>query len=431
MLEPISTDSVTIARGDARTIAAARAALEGRRRGVRALLPFLGPAFIASVAYVDPGNFATNLSGGASFGYLLLWAVLAANVMAMLVQMLAAKLGIATGRNLAELCRERFQRRASVALWLQAEVVAVATDLAEVIGAALGINLLFGIPLVYSGLLAGGASFALLALQHFGFRQLEAVITALVGTIVVGIGIELARATPDSGEVARHLLVPSFAGHESVLLAVGIVGATVMPHVIYLHSALTQDRVRAEDDGQRRRTERYERGDVLIAMAIAGFINLAMLAVFAELFQGTAVDTITGAFHALERGEGRLPALAFGIALLASGLSSASVGTYAGQVVMQGFIRRRIPLFARRAVTLVPSLVVIAIGVDPTRALVLSQVVLSFGIPFALVPLVAFTSRRELMGSLANTRLTATVAWAVAALIIALNLYLLSSLVPL
>ena len=410
--------------GEAATVRAAQEAIDGHRTGLRALWPFLGPAFIASVAYVDPGNFATDVAGGAKFGYLLLWAVLAANLMAMLVQTLSAKLGIATGRNLAEVCRDNLPRRVSFGLWLQAEVIAMATDLAEVLGAALGLSLLFGIPLGWGAVIAVGAAFAILALQAFGFRQLEAVIAVFVGVIVIAFAFELLAVTPDPGNMAGDLFSPDFNG-EALLLAVGIVGATVMPHVIYLHSALTQSRVRGRTEAELKRIQRFERIDVLMAMTIAGLVNLSMLAIFAARFYGTDAESIEDAYHGLYADPGRWAAILLGVALLASGLSSSSVGTLAGQVVMQGFIRRQIPLFARRAITAAPALIVAVAGVDPTRALVLSQVVLSFGIPFALIPLVLFTSNRRVMGGLVNSRLTTVAAWAIACVISALNVFLL------
>jgi manganese transport protein len=397
-------------------------------RGRLRLLPFLGPAFIAAVAYIDPGNFATNVAGGAKFGYLLLWVVLAANLIAMVVQTQSAKLGIATGKNLPELCREVFGRRVSLGLWLQAEVVAMSTDIAEVVGAALGLYLLFGIPLFVAGLISGAGAFAILALQQRGFRRLEAAIAALAGVVVLGFGFEILEAHPDGGQVARHLVVPGFAGSESVLLATGIIGATVMPHVVYLHSALTQRRVVGRDDRERRKILAFERVDVVIAMTLAGIVNISMMTMAAALFHGsglTDVDTINGAFDALHTLVSGHAATAFGIALLASGFASSSVGTMAGQVVMQGFIRRRIPIFLRRAITLAPALVVLAVGFNPTEALVVSQVVLSFGIPFALVPLLLIARRADVMGPLANPRWLSILAGTLGALIIALNLFLL------
>ncbi|MBN9623636.1 MAG: Nramp family divalent metal transporter, partial [Actinobacteria bacterium] len=368
------------------------------------------------------------ISGGAKFGYLLLWVVLAANLVAMLVQTQSAKLGIATGKNLAELCRERYSRRTSIGLWLQAEIVAMACDLAEIVGAALGLNLLFGIPLFAAGLIAGAGTFALLALQRYGFRRLEAAITVLVGVVVVAFAYELFDASPDGSEVARHMFVPGFGGTESILLATGIVGATVMPHVIYLHSALTQNRITGRNDEERRRILRFEKIDVVIALALAGMVNLAMMIVAAALFHGgslAGIETIEGAYHGLQSLDRDGAATIFGIALLASGFASSSVGTMAGQVVMQGFIHRQIPIFLRRAFTLAPALLVLAIGLNPTDALVGSQVVLSFGIPFALVPLILIASKREVMGELVNPRWLSASAGVLAALIIALNVFLL------
>jgi len=417
--------------GEAAVAEAARRSLEGESRGVRRIWPFLGPAFIAAVAYIDPGNFATNIAGGAKFGYTLLWVVLAANLVAMLVQTQSAKLGIATGRNLAELCRERFSRRTSIGLWLQAELVAMATDVAEVVGAALGLNLLFGIPLFPAGLIAGAGAFAILALQQFGFRRLEAGITALVGVVVASFVIELFHAKPAAGEVAKHLVLPGFSGSESILLATGIVGATVMPHVVYLHSALTQRRIVGRDEAEKKRILGFEKVDVVIALSLAGLVNLSMMIVAAALFNTsglTGIDTIEGAFEGLETLVSANAATIFGVALLASGFASSSVGTMAGQVVMQGFIQRRIPIFMRRAITLAPALFVLAIGFNPTDALVFSQVVLSFGIPFALVPLLLIARRRDIMGALANPGWLTAVAGSLAGLIIALNAFLIADL---
>jgi manganese transport protein len=414
--------------GEARVADAARRSLDGHNTGIRRIWPFLGPAFVAAVAYVDPGNFATNLAGGAKFGYLLLWVVLAANLIAMLVQTQSAKLGIATGKNLAELCRERFSRRTSIGLWLQAEVVSMATDVAEVVGAALGLNLLFGIALFPAGVIAGAGAFGILALQRMGYRRLEAGITVLVGVVVASFVFELFDAKPQVSEIGRHLFVPGFAGTESILLATGIIGATVMPHVVYLHSALTQRRIVGRDEPEKKKILGFEKVDVVIALSLAGLVNLSMMIVAAALFHEsgfTGVESIDGAFEALQTLVSHRAATIFGIALLASGFASSSVGTMAGQVVMQGFIRRRIPLFLRRTITLAPALFVLAIGVDPTDALVGSQVVLSFGIPFALVPLVIIASKSEVMGELVNPRWLTALASVIAALIIALNVFLL------
>jgi manganese transport protein len=393
------------------------------------LLPFLGPAFIACVAYVDPGNFATNIAAGSKFGFTLVWVIVASNLMAMLIQTLSAKLGIATGRNLPEVCRERFSRKTSIGLWIQAEFIAMATDLAEFLGAALGIQLLLGIPLFPAAVITGVITLLILGLQRYGFRPFEAVITAFVFVIGICYLGELYFAHPPLGTVAKHAVVPEFAGNESVLLAVGIIGATVMPHVIYLHSALTQQRIVPRNDEEAKTLFRYTRLDVLIAMVIAGLINISMLVVAATVFYGSGllnVDSLEGAHRTLEPILGGASSVLFALALTASGLSSATVGTLSGQVVMQGFIQRQIPLFVRRIVTMIPAFVVIALGLNPSRTLVLSQVVLSFGIPFALIPLVIFTSRRDVMGVLVNRRMTIVASIAVAALISGLNIFLLA-----
>jgi manganese transport protein len=403
----------------------ARRTLRGDRRS---LWPFLGPAFIACVAYIDPGNFATNVAGGSKFGLTLVWVIVASNLMAMLIQTLSAKLGLATGRNLPEVCRDHFSRRTTIALWLQAEVIAMATDLAEFLGAALGLKLLLGIPLFVATIVTGITTFAILGLQRFGFRPLEAVITAFVFVIGICYLAELWLAHPPFRAVLHHAVVPGFQGRESVLLAVGILGATVMPHVIYLHSALTQNRIVPRNADEARTLYRYTRIDVLLAMTVAGLINVAMLVIAATVFFNsglTNVSSLEGAERTLQPILGGGASVFFALALTASGLSSSTVGTLSGQVVMQGFIRRRIPILVRRAVTMIPAFVVIGIGADPSRTLVLSQVVLSFGIPFALVPLVIFTSRRDVMGALANSRPTIALAAAVAGLISALNVFLL------
>ncbi|MGE5285595.1 MAG: Nramp family divalent metal transporter, partial [Actinomycetota bacterium] len=391
------------------------------------LLPFMGPAFIASVAYIDPGNFATNIQGGAKFGYTLLWVIVASNLMAMLLQALSAKLGIATGLNLAEHCRRRFSRPVVVVMWGLMEVVAMATDLAEFLGAAVGFNLLFGIPLWLAGILTAIATFLILGLERYGFRPIEAVITALVGIVSVSYLIETVLDKPDWGNVLYHAVVPQFSGEESVLLATGILGATVMPHAIYLHSALTQGRVVVKDPVQLRRLFRYELVDVTVAMGLASLINMAMLIMAATTFfkHGlTEVASLETAHRTLEPLLGKGSSWIFAVSLLASGLSSSAVGTMAGQVMMQGFLKRRIPVWIRRLVTIVPSLVVISIGLDPTRTLVISQVVLSFGLPFAIIPLIMFTRSKSEMGILVNHAATTAITGGVATLIIALNVYL-------
>lgn len=418
---------------DVSTIDAAQQVLSGKskKRGLARLLPFLGPAFIASVAYVDPGNFATNIQGGAQYGYTLLWVVVASNLMAMLIQTLSAKLGIASGQNLAELCRTHFSRRVTLGMWVLMELVAMATDLAEFLGAALGFNLLFGIPLWIAGVLTAITTFIILGLERYGFRPLEAVITALVGVISISYVIETILDQPEWSRVFYHAVVPQFSGPESVLLATGILGATVMPHVIFLHSALTQGRIVVRKPDQMRRLYRYEVIDVIIAMGLAGLINAAMLMMAAATFNRHGllnVGTIEEAHRTLEPLLGSAASWVFAISLLASGLSSSSVGTMSGQVIMQGFLHRHIPVWIRRLATMVPSLIVIAIGLDPTRTLVISQVVLSFGLPFAIIPLILFTRRRDIMGVLTNHRFTTITASVVAALIVALNIFLLTQI---
>ena len=396
----------------------------GRIRGIVALL---GPAFVAAVAYIDPGNFATNFSAGAKFGYLLVWVIVVANLMAMLVQYLSAKIGVATGRDLPELCREHFPRAVSIGLWVQAEAIAMATDLAEFVGAAIGLNLLFHVPLFPAGILTAAVAFGILALEQRGYRRFELAICGLLGIVFLGFAYDLATVGTDPVGIASGL-VPRFAGADSLLLVAGIIGATVMPHVVYLHSALTKSRVHCRDDSERRELLRFQRLDVLIGLGAAGLINLSMLFIAARLFNHTGradVDSIDAAHAGLGQLVGGGAALAFAAALLASGLSSSSVGTYAGQVVMQGFIRRRIPLFVRRGLTMLPALLVLGLGLPATDSLVVSQVVLSFGIPFALVPLVLLTRRRDIMGPFVNARITTVATAGIAALIIALNVYLL------
>jgi manganese transport protein len=414
--------------GEAAVARAARQSLDGNRRGFARVWPFLGPAFIAAVAYIDPGNFATNISAGSQFGYLLLWVVLMANLMAMVVQTQSAKLGIASGMNLPEACRENFSRKTSFLLWIQAELVAMATDIAEIVGAALALNLLFGMPLLEAAVVSGAISFAVLELQRRGFRRLEAGIAGMVGIVVLGFAFEIIAAEPDASETLRGLFVPGFAGTESILLASGIIGATVMPHVIYLHSALTQRRIVGRDETEKRKILGFERVDVLIAMALAGLVNISMMAMAAALFSGGefgAIDSIEGAYAGLGEAISDQAATIFGVALLASGLASASVGTMSGQVVMQGFLDRRIPLYLRRGITLAPAILIVALGVAPTDALVLSQVVLSFGIPFALVPLLVLSMRKKVMGSLVNPRWLSGLVGLIVTPIIALNLFLL------
>ncbi len=430
-LEKTLTATPTTAdKNDASTIQAANAVLQGTsKKGFFArLLPFLGPAFIACVAYVDPGNFATNIAAGAQYGYMLLWVILASNLMAMLIQALSAKLGIATGKNLAEMCREQFPRPVVWAMWGLMEIMAMATDLAEFLGAALGFNLLFGIPLFEAGILTAISTFLILSLEKRGFRPLEAVITTFVGVIAICYVIETILDRPTWGLIGYHFVVPQFQGTESILLATGILGATVMPHVIFLHSALTQGRIVVREPAQLKKLFRFELIDVAVAMGVAGLVNAAMLIMAAATFHANglgAIGTIEEAYKTLQPLLGPAAGTVFAVSLLASGLSSSTVGTMAGQVIMQGFLHRRISVWLRRLVTILPSLIVIYLGLDPTRTLVISQVVLSFALPFAVVPLVMFTRRRDLMGVLVNHKLTTIAAVIVATLIISLNLFLL------
>jgi len=430
LMEPATAPAIPAGGSSAGTVASATQVLEGRssKRGFARIMPFIGPAFIACIAYIDPGNFATNIAGGAKYGYLLVWAIAMSNLMAMLIQSLSAKLGIATGMNLPEVCRAQFPRPVVYVLWALAEVVAMATDLAEFLGAALGFNLLFHIPLFPAALLTAVCTFLILALERYGFRPIEAVISVMVGVIALCYILETILGKPDFGQAAKSFFPPKFDGTESVLLAVGILGATVMPHVIYLHSSLTQHRIRAKTDQEAKRLYRFEVVDVVIAMGIAGFVNAAMLMMAAATFHAaglTDIDAIEDAHKTLEPLLGGAAPVIFAVSLLVSGLSSSTVGTMAGQVMMQGFLKVYIPIWVRRIVTMLPALLVIAIGLNPSRTLILSQVVLSFGIPFALVPLVIFTRRRDIMGALVNRQLTTVLITGVAAVIIGLNLFLL------
>lgn len=393
---------------------------------VRGPLPLYGPAFVAAIAYVDPGNFATNTAAGSTYGYLLLWVLVVSNLMAMLIQYLSAKSGIATGRSLAELCRDHFPRRVSAGLWVQAEAVAIATDLAEVLGGAIALRLLFDVPLLAGGLITAAVAFVLLGFQSRGARPFEVVITGLLLVVLGGFTYSLLAAGVDPAAAAGGLR-PAFDGVPSLLLASGMLGATVMPHVIYLHGALTQRRYARRTEEQRSALLRSQRVDVVLAMSVAGLVNIMMLVVAARVLSGAAepVTTLEGAHAGLGAALGPTAATLFALALLASGFAASGVGTLSGQVVMQGFLRRRIPLVVRRLVTILPALAIIAADVDVTQALVLSQVVLSFGIPFALVPLVMLTRRADLMGGLVNRRGTTAVATAVAGVVVALNLGLI------
>jgi manganese transport protein len=405
----------------------AHAVLEGRRRGVRALLPFIGPSFIASVAYIDPGNFATNIQGGSQFGYNLLWVILMANLMAMLIQGLSAKLGIATGRSLAEICRAEFPAPIVYAMWIASEIGAMATDVAEFLGASLGLNLLLHVPLLPATLLTGAATYAVLTLQRYGARPLEAVIGALVGVIAISYVVETIFSHPDWRQVAYHSFVP-YLSSSSLFVSVGIIGATVMPHVVYLHSALMQDRIVPRNEREAHRIFRFTIPDIVIAMSTAGMINMAMLYMAAATFHThglTSVGDIPSAYHTLTPLLGPAASVIFAVSLLASGLSSSAVGTMAGQVIMQGFVGFSIPIHVRRLVTMAPTVIIVAIGFNPTQTLVFSQVILSTVLPVPVIALTLFTARTRLMGVLVNHRSTTLVATLCTALIVSLNVLLL------
>lgn len=394
---------------------------------IRQLLKFFGPAFMVSVAYIDPGNFATNISGGSMFNYNLIWVILWSNLMAIFLQSMSAKLGIATGRNLPEMCGILFKRRTNWILWLCAEIAAMATDLAELLGGTLGLYLLFHIPMIYAGLLTSIMTFVIVYLEKYGQRVVEVVITCLVAIISIAYGLELFLAAPDWAQVGFHTLIPSLPNGQAVLIAVGMLGATVMPHVIYLHSQLVQCRNKDKTDEEKKKHLRMERLDIVIAMNIAFFVNAAMIIVSAAVFfrNGIVVDTIEQAHKSLEPLLGGLSSGAFGIALFASGLSSAAVGTMAGQTIMKGFVGLNIPINVRRIITMAPAMIIIALGINPMKALVLSQVTLSFALPLAIIPMIMITKRKELMGSFANKPFTNVMGYIITSVIIGLNVVLL------
>jgi len=428
--QPIENMNLDDLAEEDKTRAAARAALDGRSRGLRAILPFLGPAFIACVAYIDPGNYATNIQGGSAFGYNLLWIIALANLMAMLLQTMSAKLGLATGHNLAEMCRKQFPPLVVYTMWVVSEVAAMATDLAEFLGASIALNLLFGIPLLYATLITGIVTYLILLLEQHGFRPLEALITSLVGVIALCYVIETFFSRPDWGQVGFHTVVPWLGGSQSVLFAVGIIGATVMPHVIYLHSSLTQKRIIPRSEQEARRIFRWSIPDVVIAMGLAGLVNMAMLYMAAATFHAhgrSDIADINTAYQTLTPLLGGAASFVFAISLLASGLSSSTVGTMAGQVIMQGFVGFTIPIWVRRLVTMLPAVIVAIIGLNPTNTLVISQVVLSFALPLPVITLIMFTRRRDLMGTLVNKPLTTWAAIACSVVILSLNVWLLYS----
>ncbi|KWB56552.1 divalent metal cation transporter [Burkholderia ubonensis] len=409
-----------------RTEHAARAALEGRRTGAAALLPFVGPAVIASIGYMDPGNFATNIQAGAAYGYRLLWVVLAANAIAMLFQAMSAKLGIVTGRNLAELCREHFPAPVVWGMWIASEVAAMATDLAEFLGGALAFGLLCHLSLLAGMVATGCATCAILALEKRGFRPLEAAIATLVGVIGACYLGELLIAPQDWPAAAFHLVVPQLPDHAALTIAVGIIGATIMPHTLYLHSGLTQGRTAPRNDAERRRLVRFSNREVVAALGLAGVVNLAMVMMAASAFHRSApgMTDIGDAYHTLVPVLGPAAGALFLVALLTSGVSSSVVGTMAGQVVMQGFIRRRMPVWVRRAVTVAPAFAVVALGCDVTHAMVLSQVVLSFVLPMPMIALLMLSARGDVMGEHAMRAPLRMTAGAATVVIVALNAYL-------
>jgi manganese transport protein len=410
-----------------RSVAAAREVLAGRRSGLSARLAFVGPAVVASIAYMDPGNFATNIQAGAKYGYDLLWVVLAANLIAMLFQALSAKLGIVTGRNLAEMCRDQFPPAIVWAMWIVSEIAAMATDLAEFLGGAIGLALLLQMPLLAGMAVTACITYGILMLERTGFRPIELIIGGLVGVIALCYLIEMFIAPVDWGAAAFHTVVPQIADAEALLLAVGIIGATVMPHAVYLHSALTQARTPVRSGVEKRQVLRFSNQEVVIALAVAGVVNMAMVMMASSAFHAGHRDVaeIETAYHTLTPLLGGAAAGVFLMSLIASGISSSTVGTMAGQVIMQGFVGFRIPIAVRRLVTMAPAFVVVALGVNATRALVISQVVLSIALPLPMIALLMFTRRPDIMGAFANGRLTNVAALLGTVVVLALNVFLI------
>ncbi len=411
-----------------RTLVTARQVLAGRRGGLRTVLAFAGPAVVASIAYMDPGNFATNIQAGAKYGYGLLWVVLLANVIAMLFQGLSAKLGIVTGRNLAELCRDHFPRPLVWAMWVASEIAAMATDLAEFLGGAIGLSLLFHVPLLVGMVVTGIVTYGVLMFERSGFRPIELIIGGLVAAISLCYLAEMFIAPVDWASAAYHTVTPQIADAEALLLAVGIIGATVMPHAIYLHSGLTQARIPVRDDDDRRMVVRFSNREVVVALTVAGLVNMAMVMMASGAFHSghPEVAQIETAYHTLTPLLGAGAAGVFLVSLIASGISASTVGTMAGQMIMQGFVGFRIPIWLRRVVTMLPAFVVVGLGVNSTQALVMSQVVLSIVLPIPMVALLLLTARRDVMGGFVNKRLTTVIAVLAAALVLALNLVLLA-----
>jgi manganese transport protein len=411
----------------ARSIAAARDVLAGRRSGLAARMAFVGPAVVASIAYIDPGNFATNVQAGAKYGYELLWVVLAANLIAMLFQALSAKLGIVTGRNLAEMCRDEFPRPVVWAMWIVSEIAAMATDLAEFLGGAIGLALLFQTPLVVGMAVTACITYGILMFERRGFRPVELIVGSLVGLIALCYLIEMFIAPVDWGAAAFHAVVPQLADAEALLLAVGIIGATVMPHAVYLHSALTQARTPVRGEAETRQVLRFSNQEVVVALAVAGLVNMAMVMMASSAFHAGHSDVaeIETAYHTLTPLLGGAAAALFLLSLIASGISSSVVGTMAGQMIMQGFVGFRIPIAVRRLVTMAPAFVVVALGVNATKALVISQVVLSIALPLPMIALLMFTRRPDIMGAFANGRTTNVAALSGTAVVLALNVFLI------
>jgi manganese transport protein len=407
----------------ARSVTAAREVLAGRRNGFAAHLAFVGPAVVASIAYVDPGNFATNIQAGARYGYDLLWVVLAANLIAMLFQALSAKLGIVTGRNLAEMCRDQFPPAVVWAMWIVSELAAMATDLAEFLGGAIGLSLLFHMPLLAGMAVTGIVTYAILMFERSGFRPIELVVGVLVGLIALCYLAELLIAPVDWAAAAFHAVTPQIADSGALVLAVGIIGATVMPHAVYLHSALTQARTPVRSVSETRQVLHFSNQEVAVALAVAGLVNLAMVMTASAAFHAGHRDVaeIETAYHTLTPLLGGAAAGLFLLSLIASGISSSTVGTMAGQMIMQGFVGFRIPVWVRRLVTMAPAFVVAALGVNVTKALVISQVVLSIALPLPMIALLMFTRRPDIMGPFANGPVTNLVALAGAAVVLALN----------
>jgi manganese transport protein len=410
-----------------RTTLAIRESLEGRRRGMRAFIPFIGPAVIASVAYMDPGNFATNIQAGSTYGYGLLWVVLLANLVAMLVQAMSAKIGIVTNRNLAELCRDNFPPPVVISMWVVSEIAAMATDLAEFLGGAIGLSLLFRIPLLLGMVATAVIIYGILTFERSGFRSVELIIGALVGVIGACYLIELAIAPPDWGAAALHTLLPQLADSGAATLAVGIVGATVMPHAIYLHSGLTQGRAPARSHAERRRLLAFSNREVVAALSLAGLVNMAMVMMSASVFHKGHSDVmqIETAYHTLVPLLGMGAAGVFLVSLMASGISSSAVGTMAGQMIMQGFVGFHVPLWVRRLVTMVPAFFVVAMGYNATASLVISQIVLSLVLPVPMIALLILSRRRSVMGSFVASRVTSVAAFGATAVVLALNAILL------